>query len=118
LPDNDDKVGHSTTTASKIMEYGYRMGTLGMIKDETIEPSDDHSTNESRDIFAECGKVSLGYLSQLFYLTDDIRVGPWFPKIYAYLDKNVYSYKRDIIITIEPNPVDKNFNNLILMKGI
>lgn len=115
---NNDKVGYSTTTESKKMEHGYRMGTLGMIKDETIEPSDDHSTNESRDIFAECGKVSLGYLSQLFYLTDDIQTGPWSPKIYAYLDKNVYSYKRDIIITINPNPVDKNFNNLILMKGI
>ncbi len=117
--DSDEIIGFSKSTDSTYkLDYGFRMGTLGMIKDETIEPSDNHSTDRDRDIFRECGKVSLGYLSQLFYLTDDIQTGPWSPKIYAYLDKNVYSYKRDIIITINPNPVDKNFNNLILMKGI
>lgn len=108
----------STDTENKL-DHSFRMGTLGMIKDETIEPADNHSTDRSRDIIRECGKVSLGYLSQLFYLTDDVQLGPHSPKVYAYLNKNVYSYKRDIIITITPIVENvENFNNLILMRGV
>ena len=103
------EVKEGTTYTSK--DLG---GTLaGITIKGNIEPGDYMRSENSLTRFTP---IVLGYLTQLFYLSDDVNnQNMYYPDNYVYLEDNYSQYSRDIILSMK---APEKANNIILMSGI
>ena len=111
--DNNNPIISNNKDFNKTTNY-YSLdlgGTLAGITDSAIEPADQHVSQNALEYFAP---AVLGYLTQLFYLTDSDQTLQM-PHNYVYLEPNYCSYKKDVVIQLLSNNVS---NNLILIQGI
>ena len=106
----------SKISNNKVVSTGYYSnldlgGTLGAYDSyDNIEPGDHHNYNNSLTNFIP---ITLGYLTQLFYLTET-EGSLFIPDNYIYLQDNYLSYKRDIVFKMHT----KLGNELLLIRGM
>ena len=85
-------------------------GTIAGISGNSIIPGDHHT---GRNILVSYVPVVMGYLTQLYYLTDKKDSNVFIPDNYIYLDNNYTTYLRNVVVKLDSDDI----NELLLIKG-
>ena len=85
-------------------------GTIAGISGNNILPGDHHSSN---NILVRFVPFVMGYLTQLYYLTDKKDSNVFIPDNYIYLDNNYTTYLRNVVVKLDSDDI----NELLLIKG-
>lgn len=97
-------------TTSGYYSDGDLGGTLAGISGNNILPGDHHAKH---NILVRFVPFVMGYLTQLYYLTDKKDSNVFIPDNYIYLDTNYTTYLRNVVVKLDSDDI----NELLLIKG-
>lgn len=103
-------------TGEKFATWGDLGGTLcGIAQDGSIQPGDHMSSSNSLTHFIP---IVLGYLTQLFYIDNEIKTEQqYIPNNYVYLEDNYSTYTRDVVIELNTNK-SISHNKMLVFRGM